>query len=277
MKTLKRDVAIPARQTKKLSFRINSGFLENDAPVIFENDAFCSLSNGIEIDETLIFLKRGNNARVDLIVSNTIEHDIPLESRTVIGTLQLVRSVTPADVKLKEPAVDSKHKGEVKTTTANQKAGQPYQDEFVPEVILNDHLTAEQKRKIRQMLSRERDSFCKDDNDIGCANDLYMKIELTDNTPVAKTYLGVPRSLVGELKEYVKDLLDKGFIQKSRSSYSSPCAVVRKKDGTMRLCVDYRQLNSKTITERHPIPRIQDTLDGFAGQKWFSTLDQGKA
>ena len=45
----------------------------------------------------------------------------------------------------------------------------------------------------------------------------------------------------------------------------------------MRLCVDYRQLDSKTITDRHPIPRIQDILDGFAGQKWFSTLDQGKA
>ena len=134
------------------------------------------LPNGIELDETLIFLKRGNNARVDLIVSNTSEHDIPLESRTVIGTLQLVRSVTPADVKLKEPAVDSKRKGEVKTTTANQKAGQPYQDEVVPEVILNDHLTAEQKRKIREMLSRESDSFCKDENDIGCANDLHVKI-----------------------------------------------------------------------------------------------------
>ena len=81
--------------------------------------------------------------------------------------------MTPADVKLKEPAVDSKRKGDVKTTTANQKAGQPYQDEFVPEVILNDHLTAEQKREIREILSRERDSFCKYDNDIGCANDLH--------------------------------------------------------------------------------------------------------
>ena len=81
------------------------------------------LPNGIELDETLIFLKRGNNARIDLIVSNTSEHDIPLELSAVIGKLQLVRSVTPADVKLKEPAVDSKRKGEVKTTTANQKAG----------------------------------------------------------------------------------------------------------------------------------------------------------
>ena len=72
VKTLKRDATIPARKTKKLSFRINSGFLEKDTPVIFENDVFCSLPNGIEIDETLIFLKRGNNARADLIVSRVL-------------------------------------------------------------------------------------------------------------------------------------------------------------------------------------------------------------
>ena len=45
----------------------------------------------------------------------------------------------------------------------------------------------------------------------------------------------------------------------------------------MRLCIDYREVNKKTISERHPIPRIQDTLDSFAVQKYFSTIDQGKA
>ena len=71
--------------------------------------------------------------------------------------------------------------------------------------------------------------------------------------------------------------MNRRFIQKSRSPYSSPCVVVRKKDGTMRLCIDYRQLNNKTVADRHPIPRIQETLDGFAGQRWFSTLGQGNA
>eukprot|EP00794_Sanderia_malayensis_P003899 gene3899-4443_t len=278
VKTLKRDITIPAQETKKLSFRINSGHVDKDTPVMFENDVFQSLPNGIEIDETLIYLKGGNNVRVNLIVSNTSAHNIVLKGRTVIGTLQLVRSVTPIDVTLKEPTVDSKPESEVKVNTATQEAEPLHlSNVFVPEVVLNDHLTAEQKQKVHEMLMKERGSFCKDDNDIGCANNLQMKMELTDNTPVAKTYLGVPRPLIGELKEYVEDLLNKGFIQRSRSSYSSPCVVVRKKDGTMRLCVDYRQLNSKTITDRHPIPRIQDTLDGFAGQQWFSTLDQGKA
>ena len=122
---------------------------------------------------------------------------------------------------------------------------------------------------IRNMLICERSAFCQDDTDIGCANDLQMKIELTDNKPVAKNYIGVSRPLIGKLKEYVEDLLNRRFIQKSRSPYSSPCVVVRKKDGTMRLCTDHRQFSNKTVADQHPIPCIQETLDRFAGQKWY--------
>ena len=53
--------------------------------------------------------------------------------------------------------------------------------------------------------------------------------------------------------------------------------IVRKKDGSLQLCVDYRELNNKTMADRHPIPRVLDTLDNLAGQNWFSTIDQGKA
>ena len=52
---------------------------------------------------------------------------------------------------------------------------------------------------------------------------------------------------------------------------------IRKKDGTLRLCVDYRELNRRTIPDRHPIPRVQETLDSLGGNSWFSVLDQGKA
>ena len=52
---------------------------------------------------------------------------------------------------------------------------------------------------------------------------------------------------------------------------------MRKKDGTLRLCVDYRGLNSKTVKDRHPLPRIQETLDNLGGSQWFTVLDQGKA
>ena len=52
---------------------------------------------------------------------------------------------------------------------------------------------------------------------------------------------------------------------------------VRKKDRSLRLCIDYRQLNSKTIRDSHPLPRVQDALESLVGNQWFSLLDQGKA
>ena len=52
---------------------------------------------------------------------------------------------------------------------------------------------------------------------------------------------------------------------------------MRKKDGSLRLCVNYRSLNARTVADRHPIPRVQETLDNLGGNAWFSVLDQGKA
>ena len=52
---------------------------------------------------------------------------------------------------------------------------------------------------------------------------------------------------------------------------------MRKKDEILRLCMDYRALNSKTIKDRHPLPRIQETFDNLSGSHWFTVLEQGKA
>ncbi|RXN21780.1 Retrovirus-related Pol poly from transposon [Labeo rohita] len=64
---------------------------------------------------------------------------------------------------------------------------------------------------------------------------------------------------------------------KSKSPFAAPVVCVRKKDGNLRLCVDYRLLNKKTVPDRHPLPRIQDLIDTLGGYSWFSILDQGKA
>lgn len=96
-------------------------------------------------------------------------------------------------------------------------------------------------------------------------------------TPVKKTYISVPKPLHQEVKDYLQDLLNRGWISESRSSYSSPIVCVRKKSGELRLCCDYRELNRKSVPDRHPIPRIQDMLDSLHGSSWFSMIDQGKA
>lgn len=84
-----------------------------------------------------------------------------------------------------------------------------------------------------------------------------------------------PKTVLGQTQRV--NLLNRGWITKSKSSYSSPIVCMRKKDGTLRLCCDYRELNMKSIPDRHPIPRIQDMLNTLKGSSWFSVLDQGKA
>ena len=73
------------------------------------------------------------------------------------------------------------------------------------------------------------------------------------------------RTTYPEIKAYIEDLLNKGWIQESQSNYSSPIVAVRKKNGELRLCCDYRELNNKTVPDRHPLPRIQETLDIVGG------------
>ena len=68
-------------------------------------------------------------------------------------------------------------------------------------------------------------------------------------------------------------LLAKGWIRPSTSQYNHPILFVRKKDGTMRMCIDYRSLNQNTVIDRYPLPRIDDILDRLHGSTVFSKLD----
>jgi hypothetical protein len=76
-----------------------------------------------------------------------------------------------------------------------------------------------------------------------------------------------------ELKEQIQDLLDKGFIRPSVSPWGAPVLFVKKKDGSMRMCIDYRQLNKVTVKNRYPLPRIDDLFDQLQGAQCFSKID----
>ena len=76
-----------------------------------------------------------------------------------------------------------------------------------------------------------------------------------------------------ELKVQLQELLDKGFIRPSVSPWGAPVLFVKKKDGTMRLCIDYRQLNRVTVKNKYPLPRIDDLFDHLQGAQVFSKID----
>ena len=97
---------------------------------------------------------------------------------------------------------------------------------------------------------------------------------LTDSTktPFKHPYRLSPLEMA-EAKSQVIELLKKGFIQPSQSPFGAPILFVKKKDGSLRMCIDYRALNAITLRNRYPLPNISDLLDRFAGAKVFSSLD----
>ena len=75
------------------------------------------------------------------------------------------------------------------------------------------------------------------------------------------------------MKKWLKENIDKGFIRESASPFGAPCFFIKKKDGSLRLCMDYRQLNKVTIKDRFPLPLITDLIRSLSMGKIFTILD----
>jgi len=91
--------------------------------------------------------------------------------------------------------------------------------------------------------------------------------------PVSRGMYRLSPEEKAEVERQVKDLLQKGLIQPSQSPYGAPVIFVQKRDGSLRMCVDYRALNRATVKDKFPLPRIDDLLDRLKGACVFSTLD----
>lgn len=98
----------------------------------------------------------------------------------------------------------------------------------------------------------------------------HLRWEL--NPPNQRPYR-VPHQQKNAMEEIIKELLEPEEIRPNLSPYSSPAVMIRKRDGSWRMCVDYRQLNARTIKNKFPMPIIEDLLDELNGAKVFSKLD----
>ncbi|GKA19564.1 putative reverse transcriptase domain-containing protein [Tanacetum coccineum] len=104
--------------------------------------------------------------------------------------------------------------------------------------------------------------------------EIEFQIELIPGaTPVAKSPYRLAPSELEELSGQLKELQDKGFIRPSSSPWGAPILFVKKKDGSFRMCIDYRELNKLTVKNRYPLPRIDDLFDQLQGSQFFSKID----
>ena len=275
-----KDIVIPKGRNLKMRCISQCRPVNEDIPVIFQPNLNLDLESGLVIGEGVMLIERGKTSRFLVPVSNTSGCDIILKARTQVGVIVPVASVIPCPMESQlncinndEDIVTEERNGDFRPDDPETKDKSFNDEEWLSHMKL-DYLSVSQQRKVKEMLRKESDVFSKSSSDIGEMKGLDMKINLKDNDPVKRAYTSKP--LYKEVKEYVEDLLASGWGQKSYSSYSSPMICVRKKNGTLRLCIDYRKLNSKTIPDSQPIPKVQDILNSLGGNRWFSTLDMSK-
>ena len=135
------------------------------------------------------------------------------------------------------------------------------------------HLTKELENIFLTVFEKYRGIFAKSMMDLGKTNLISHEITLTDSIPVYTPPYVVPFNQRPFIKRHLQEMIQNGIICESTSPYSSSVVLVKKKNGEIRFCVDFRKLNSKTIKDPQPIPRIQDLTSYFKGAKIFSTID----
>lgn len=139
--------------------------------------------------------------------------------------------------------------------------------------INTDNISESQLSRVRQLLHKWDHIFSKSVTDLGNTDTVKHAIRLTSDDPFKDRYRRVPPAMFEEVRQHLKEMLESGAIRKSESPYSSNVVLVRKKDGSLRFCIDFRKLNNLTVKDAYSLPRVDEALDTLTGARLFSKLD----
>ena len=137
---------------------------------------------------------------------------------------------------------------------------------------LPKRLSPLQQQQLNDLFREFSDIFSQGEDDLGSTPLLEHTIE-THGPPLCQPYRQRNSAVRREEMAQVQQTLASDVIRPSNSSWASPVVMVRKKDGSLRFCGDFQQLNAATVKHAHPFPRIDHLLDALHGARWFSTLD----
>ena len=227
---------------------------------------------GILTARTLI---RQNQQQIIIRMLNLNNEDVTLTAGQTVGTASPIMGIEEFD--------KPQHWIEVGTdkirSSEHQEHSNPGQERPLPKHVqplmdnLSPGLGKETIDYLKEKLTEYSDVFSKDETDLGKTHIVKHEIETGDARPIKQRARRLPFAQEEELTKLVEDLVTRKLVEPSSASWSSPVVMVRKKNGSYRLCVDYRRLNDVTIKDAYPLPIIDTTLRSLSGSAWFSTLD----
>lgn len=251
---------VPAGQTVILQCMTNASSAHSDKYVIIEQPSASSLPSGLLVTASLVSLPTKQPCHLPVVLKNETEHDITIPSKTILADVNAVVRVLHKEQTVKEPNPPDTQRESPQTTKLSFDFG-------------DSPLPPEWKERVTRLLNSMPDVFSNHDLDFGHTDKVKHRIKLSDETPFKFRPRPIHPHDVDAVRRHLQELLDSGVIQESESPFASPIVVVRKKDGSVRLCIDFRKLNLQTIKDAYALPKLEDAFSALAGSKWFSVLD----
>ena len=161
----------------------------------------------------------------------------------------------------------------------SQLAGSRVNDDGEPDFIqemlnkMDVELSTEQEDRVKQLLHENREVFSTSEFDLGHTNLVQHRIDTGINRPFKQQLRRHPMAYLPVIDEHVHKMLANDICEPSFSPWASNVVLVKKSDGTLRFCIDYRQLNNLTVKDSYPLPRIDTCFDALGGARYFSRLD----
>lgn len=237
---------VPAGQTLVLEGSISTHKLSSDKWVLMESPSETPLPGGLLCTSCLVTLPPRTSQKIPVILKNETEHDILVPAKSVIAELHSLQSVIT-----KEAAMGSSNEVE---------DAQPFTIDFGDSPI-----PGEWKKRISEKLWSMPELFALHDLDFGRTDKVMHRIRLQDETPFKHRARPIHPQDYDAGRKHLQELLDAGVIRESESSFSSPIVVVRKKNGDVRLCINYRKLNLQTIKDAYALPNLEETFSTLTG------------
>lgn len=254
---------------------VGGDVLEPNHPLLFESDPLVCETTKIRAMETVVL--PGQKVYVPMV--NGLGFTQRMNEGMEIGTVQPIEVVRPTEGSdMSSIPEKSGNYSEVRSlnvadgiTNKLIPAGRKKQ---LKELISQGcSLQGKDEEQLLSLLEEYHDVFSLEEGERGETNWVEMNIDTGDATPIRQAPRRVPFAVRGEVAQHLQQMQDSGIIQPSSSPWASPIVLVRKKDGTMRFCIDYRKLNAVTKADKFPLPRIDDLLDQLDKAQYFSTLD----
>ena len=134
-------------------------------------------------------------------------------------------------------------------------------------------LPEEEEEAIGELLMQYHHAFSLEEGERGETELVQLEIDTGSSQPIKQRPRRMPFAVREEVSKQLRQMLQAGVIQPSKSSWASPVVLVKKKDGSHRFCVDYCVLNTVTKQDTFPLPRVDDLLDQLGETRYFSSLD----